>query len=639
MKINDNTGIIRDLLKIAQCAGFAASLFGASMLVSTAAQAELRSGFNANTLTANDDDSTDLVDLGFTLNFFGTDFNQTYVNNNGNITFDGPMGTYTPFTITNNTQKIIAPFFADVDTRVTGSNPVTYGSGTVGSRPAFGVNWINVACFATPDGGYNTFQLVLIDRSDIGAGDFDIEFNYNQIVWEAGTASGGNSVCQQGTPARVGYSSGTGVAGGSFELAGSGIAGYFLDKLADGTDNPTGLIYNNRNSLVPGRYVFEVRNGSAPLGYGISGIIYGNDNTNPLASSLVQVCNVPDASHPDTHCSLTTSNANGEYNIGGISDGEYTIKAFPPEGTFYQTASINATLAGAPLTNQNIILVGPQPLPAGTSVSPNLNINQAGEVMVYWNSPLLLTTRGCSGGSASYQITRDDDGTQLRAGGMTESAANPGVYTANIAALYPNSGHVTVSMTIHCPDNSTSITEFSMYIDPSGVVKDIHGNPVKDATVTLSRSDSLAGPFNNVLNGSSIMSPTNRTNPDTTNVQGLFGWDVVAGYYKVRAEKQGCTAPGSNQSYVETDALTIPPPVTDIQLVLDCGTPVYAVCDVNQNGSISKADISIINSRLRQTVSVGTQGDVNRDGKITTLDTRGCTLQCTLPGCAEPTAP
>jgi len=42
-------------------------------------------------LPANDDDSTDLVGLGFTVNYFGLSFTDLYVNNNGNVTFDDPL--------------------------------------------------------------------------------------------------------------------------------------------------------------------------------------------------------------------------------------------------------------------------------------------------------------------------------------------------------------------------------------------------------------------------------------------------------------------------------------------------------------------------------------------------------------------
>src|SRR5262249_31366002 len=56
-------------------------------------------GFSANTLPANDDGSTGAVALGFTLNFFGTAYSTLYVNNNGNVTFGGPLSTYTPYAL------------------------------------------------------------------------------------------------------------------------------------------------------------------------------------------------------------------------------------------------------------------------------------------------------------------------------------------------------------------------------------------------------------------------------------------------------------------------------------------------------------------------------------------------------------
>ena len=51
------------------------------------------------------------------VNFYGQDFEHLWVNNNGNVTFDGPLGTYTPFGLDRHGRPIIAPFFADVDTR------------------------------------------------------------------------------------------------------------------------------------------------------------------------------------------------------------------------------------------------------------------------------------------------------------------------------------------------------------------------------------------------------------------------------------------------------------------------------------------------------------------------------------------
>jgi hypothetical protein len=90
------------------------------MLLSPHANAQaVVSGFDSNTLAANDDGSTGEITLPFDVNFFGTTYASLFVNNNGNVTFNAPLGTFTPFGVGAGYtgQPIIAPFFADVDTR------------------------------------------------------------------------------------------------------------------------------------------------------------------------------------------------------------------------------------------------------------------------------------------------------------------------------------------------------------------------------------------------------------------------------------------------------------------------------------------------------------------------------------------
>ncbi len=106
-------------------------------------------GLFTSTLAANDDGSTGQVNLGFTAFINATNYTQTYVNNNGNITFDNPLGTYTPSAISSGAYgPIIAPFFADVDTRAAGSSLVSYGSNTLGGFNVFGVNYIHVGVYS-----------------------------------------------------------------------------------------------------------------------------------------------------------------------------------------------------------------------------------------------------------------------------------------------------------------------------------------------------------------------------------------------------------------------------------------------------------------------------------------------------------
>jgi hypothetical protein len=87
----------------------------------------------------------------------------------------------------------VAPFFGDVDTRAAASNVVTFGQTvTLDGHKAFCVDWAGVSgvgYYNEHTDKLNSFQLLLIDRSDVGAGDFDIEMNYDKVQWETGDAS------------------------------------------------------------------------------------------------------------------------------------------------------------------------------------------------------------------------------------------------------------------------------------------------------------------------------------------------------------------------------------------------------------------------------------------------------------------
>ena len=192
------------------------------------------------------------VTLPFTLNFFGTNYSQLFLNNNGNVTFDSRLADFTPFNLFTAGRVIIAPFFADVDTRNPSSALVTYGSSPDGKT--FCVDWVGVGYYSEHADKFNSFQLLLTDRSDVSSGDFDITFNYGPMTWETGDADGGTGGIG-GIPARAGFSAGTGNPGSSDELAGAGVTGALLDGGAQS------LAQSSRNAGgVPGRDVFTIRN-------------------------------------------------------------------------------------------------------------------------------------------------------------------------------------------------------------------------------------------------------------------------------------------------------------------------------------------------------------------------------------------
>ncbi len=266
--------------RIANVAGIC--LLGVLGVVTPLQGGAIRAVTLANTLPANDDDSTGAINLNIDgeggVNFFGRNFTQVYVNNNGNLTFGEPLSQFTPNGLATGVgHPIIAPFFADVYT-IGNSGLVMYGNATINNVNAFVGNYINVCYYEGECDKHNSFQVVLYDRSDTGAGNFDIEFNYDQVQWETGDASGGTHGLG-GTSAAVGYSNGlSGDANVFFQLPGSLVNGALIDG------GPDALI-SNSNVGVPGRYVFSVRNGivnqglmitsGAPPAGGALGVPYG----------------------------------------------------------------------------------------------------------------------------------------------------------------------------------------------------------------------------------------------------------------------------------------------------------------------------------------------------------------------------
>lgn len=212
-------------------------------------------GCGNTVLPGNDDGSSGEVSLPFDVKFYGRTYSSLWVNNNGNVTFDGPMATYVPFDLSVTSHPIIAPFFADVDTRQ-GAGSVTYGQTHYEGDIAFCVSWNNVGYYNQQTEKRNTFRIYLVKR---GSG-FDIIFEYVKIEWDLGSASGGVS-------ARVGYSDGNSAQ--SLQLSGSAENGTLLDG------GSQALTARSIGSSIPGIFVMPVRgecmrndSRNVPSGYG-----------------------------------------------------------------------------------------------------------------------------------------------------------------------------------------------------------------------------------------------------------------------------------------------------------------------------------------------------------------------------------
>jgi hypothetical protein len=300
----------------------------------------------------------------------------------------------------------------------------------------------------------------------------------------------------------------------------------------------------------------------------ISGTVYANSvaPANVLAGAYVSVCGV------NNFCKTTSTDANGQYLVTGLPDGSYFAAANPPAGSSLVPRDIRPLVlsGGNTLTGQDIVLRDPAPFPVGTTIEPSYPAG-GGTVEVFMSHPFTLTTHGCAGGTASVQML--NGATVALSGPMLEGPS--GTYSLSSTGLGFH-GNVQVTITLVCPVGGTTVINADLYLDPSGLVKDTNGSPIAGATVGLLYSDTALGPFLPVPDGDALMSPSNRNNPDTTDAEGLFGWDVMAGFYKVRAAKAGCVSPTDpGQAFVETAVMQIPPPVTDLELVLSCGYRLY----------------------------------------------------------------
>jgi hypothetical protein len=360
-----------------------------------------------------------------------------------------------------------------------------------------------------------------------------------------------------GTPAAAGYSAGDGEADHFFAFPGSIVSGAFLDI------DPGGLIYGSRGSQQPGRYIFPIRNGLAPGNAGLGGTVTG-PGAAALNQAPVQAC------LEGGQCVTTRTGSDGHYELAALPPGDYLVTAFPPSGSSLTPAGpVGVSLADGVVATADLQLTGPTGPPPGTTITDRGKTGD-GVPVLNWTDTLTLQTTACAGGTVTYEMTLGS--TVIRSGGMTESPPGSGHYTATVAALHPLHGSAVTTIKSVCPNpgNNDQI-DFNVYIDPSGKVVDTRGKALPGATVTLLRSDTAGGPFEVLPDGAPEMSPSNRSNPDTTEADGSFGWDVIAGYYIVRATRPGCTsATNPALGYADSGVLTIPPPVTNLVLTLDC---------------------------------------------------------------------
>ena len=451
------------------------------------------SGFGETDLAQGDDNSSSAIDItpvfgAAGLNFFGQHYTSLYINNNGNITFNAATTQFTPSVITAGANNpIIAPFWADVDTRggaasatpggnSTGANRVHYDLDTVNG--VMTVTWDDVGYYNQQTNRLNAFQVQLIN---VGNGDFDIVFRYEDINWTTGTASGGSNGLG-GTPARAGYSAGDDNSAHYFELPQSGNQTQIL--ALESTAGNTGIA---------GVDAFEVRGGNVIPSLTASGTVQFADvdlaDSHSVAVSLASAVRsgegaVPAATQSDLLHALTTSmTAPNGHDSTGTGSGAL--------GWTFALPNADATFLAADETLTVIYNVTISDGHGGSVTQPVTLIITGAEHRTDWNSA---------------------------ANGNWETAANwsDGVPSSTMAALIAAAGATDYTVTV----TSSSAQAHSLN------VADSHATVAVEAGNSLTIADALTVDAGKItLNGGTVQAGLIDLESGGT----LQGWGTVSG--------------------------------------------------------------------------------------------------------------
>lgn len=193
-------------------------------------------------MAPNDDGSTGLVNIGFDYCFYENPRNQLYINNNGNVSFSAPFGAFSSTGFPVAGFDMLAPFWADVDTRNQNNNPDTnlvwhrqFDVDFNGSIDFFAVTWDSVGWYSNQNTERNTFQLIISRDLNAFGPNLNTAFSYGRMDWTTGQASGGGPF--GGIAATVGANRGDGIDFsqlGRFDHAGGDWDGAF--GVNDGVD-------------------------------------------------------------------------------------------------------------------------------------------------------------------------------------------------------------------------------------------------------------------------------------------------------------------------------------------------------------------------------------------------------------------
>jgi uncharacterized repeat protein (TIGR01451 family) len=505
-------------------------------------------------LFGTDDSYVANVPLGFFFNYYGTDYSQITIGNNGLLfsTFGSSQYVNQPITQTPNLHGFLAPYWDDLVTWTSGAAIYYQTIGTAPNR-IFVAEWYNNGHYHTSSSGV-TFEALLYEGSN------SIIFQYNDL--DFGTVSGSTSSdlgpYNNGGSATVGIEDPMGTVGLQYSYNEQVI-------------NP-GLAILFKFPVFSGANLYLSMNGPASMDQGHLAtytIFYNNYGSVPAANVELQATLPAGVEFQSASDGGVLAGSTVTWNLGSVpafpnGHGSVTVTVRIPDttpvGTVLTTsAAISSTTIETRLDDNEFSV---QTAVTGSSLPPNVDVgpltgNTGPTPTVYWGTPITFTYVDAAAVSVDIAIHVNDGGADI-----TGSMTGPAPTWTYTTTFYPRHGQATVTYTPHYPSGTTNTVQFGMYIDPAGYVYDVTtNNRIQGATVWLQWYNAVAGEWENVPTGQTpeIMQPD--VNPQITDINGQYQWDTLAGSYRVHVE-----APG----YYPADSIvvTVPPPVFDLNVGL-----------------------------------------------------------------------
>ncbi len=558
-------------------------------------------GTRNETLNNSDDHFIDGIPVGFFFNFYGTDYSQLSITNNGIILASGGSGQYTNQPIgSSSIDNFIAPFWDDIVTWNNSGSPLgqIYYQ-TIGAAPnrKFVVEWQNNQHYSSSPKGI-TFEAILFEGSN------NILFQYQDVNFgQPGNDNGGS--------ATVGIESSTGQGlQYSFDqsVLSPGLAILFKFPQFNGTN------------LVLTKQAPTGKDHGSTMIYNLFYHNFGNIEAKNVTLNDTLPPEVEFVSASDNG-SFDPITRNVTWNISNVSPfpsghGYQNITVRIPDGVatgtvIQNTAYINTSNLEVRY-DDNIAYASTRvtgtSLPPNVSVGPtNGNSGGTGTPSVYYGNPVTFSYHSCPGATGVNINIHIDDGGQDINGSMT---GGPPDWNFTVT-FYPRHGHATITYTV--TGCAQAIVGFDIYIDPAGYIYDIStGARIQGATVWLQRMNASNATWENVPTGQvpNISQPD--VNPLITGVDGQYQWDVLPGSYRVHVEASG---------YYPADsiAVSIPPPVTDLNVGLTQITNNISSCTTINSSGFYVLNQSIPNSGTSTCINI-TASNVTFDGAGYTID-------------------